>query len=269
LIVELTVKHRVLAKNFQVDTLQAVKMQQTDRFKASVSNALPGFIGLCLFFGASFTTFFIFEQTDSPVTKLSFLAVLITISLVRTASIFLNILLSPSVLDFRILPINCQTAKSMHRIMITLLAYIISAMMFSIVIYRLGAERQSVLILNLFFITLLLAVTAIMVFIYKNRVKNHILAAGYDDQQTKSWGRKQLASVWHILAILYLALLWALVVSDIATPDRHSKGAFLLSFFVVPVWMIADKVSQWIVLYAMSSLQIHQSHYDDTEEVTE
>jgi small-conductance mechanosensitive channel len=267
LVIELMVKHRVLAKNFQVDTQKSAQMHHIDRLKASVSNALPDFIGLCLFFGTSFITFFIFEQTNSPVAKLFFLAVLITISLIRTASILLNILLSPGVLNFRILPIDCQTAKSMHRIMITLLAYIISAMMFSIVIYRLGAERQSVLILNLIFITLLLAVTAIIVFIYKNRVKDHILAGGYD--QTKGWGRRQLASVWHILAILYMALLWALVVSDIATPDTHSKGAFLLSFFIVPIWMIADRISQWIVLYTMSTLQIHQSHYDDTEEVTE
>ena len=263
------VKHRVLAKNFQVDTKKSAEMHQTDRFKASVSNALPDFIGLCLFFGISFATFFLFEQTGSPVAKLSFLAVLITISLIRTASILLNILISPGVLDFRILPIDCQTAKSIHRLMIILLAYIITAMMFSIVTYRLGAERQSVLILNLFFITLLLTVTAIIVFIYKNRVKDQILAGGYDGQQTKSWGRRQLASVWHILAILYLTLLWALVVSDIATPDKHSKGAFLLSFFVVPVWMIADRISQWIVLYTMSTLQIHQSHYYDTEEVDE
>lgn len=242
-------------------------MNQTDRFKASVSNALPDFIGLCLFFGTSFATFFIFEQTGSPVAKLFFLAVLITISLIRTASILLTILLSPGVLYFRILPIDCQTAKSIHRIIVILLVYIISVLMFSIVTYRLGAERQSVLILNLFFITLLLAVTAITVFIYKNSVKDLILAGG--DDQTKSWGRRQLASVWHILAILYLALLWALVVSDIATPDKHAKGAFLLSFFVVPVWMIADRISQWIVLYAMSTLRIHQSHYDETEEVDE
>ncbi|MCP4343838.1 MAG: mechanosensitive ion channel [Desulfobulbaceae bacterium] len=261
------VKHRVLAKNFQVDSQKSANMHQIDRLKASLSNALPDFIGLCLFFGTSFVTFFIFEPTNSPVAKLFFLAVLITISLIRTASILLNILLSPGVLNFRILPIDCQTAKNIHRLLIILLTYIITAMMFSIVSYRLGAERQSVLILNLFFITLLLAVTAIIVFLYKNRVKNHILAGGYD--QTKGWGLRQLASVWHILAILYMALLWALVVSDIATPDTHSKGAFLLSFFIVPIWMIADRISQWIVLYTMSTLQIYQSHYDDTEEVTE
>lgn len=244
-------------------------MDQTDRLKASMSYALPDIIGLCLFFGTSYASFFLFEQTNSPVAQLSFLAVLIAISLTRTASILLHILLSPRLRDFRILPIDCQTAKNIHRHMVIVLAYIISALMFSVVIYKLGAERQNVLLLQLFFATLLLAVTAITVLVYKNRVRDHILAGEYDDQQSEGWGRRQLASVWHILAILYLGLLWVLLVSDIASPDRSSKGAFLLSFFVLPIWIITDKISQWIVLYAMSTLKIHQSHYDDIEDASE
>lgn len=246
-------------------------MDQADRFKASVSHALPDFIGLCLFFGISFATFFLFEQTDSPIAQLSFLAVLITISLIRTASIFLHILLCPDVRYFRILPLDCQTAKNIYRLMVIVLGYIITILMFTIVVKKLGAEQQTVRLLLLFFASLLLAATAIAVLIYKNRVREHILAGGDADQQTEEAGmvRRQFASVWHILAILYLGLLSVLVLSDIATPEKHTKGAFLLSFFVVPIWMIADKVCHWIVLYTMSTLQIHQSHYDDTEDVSE
>lgn len=244
-------------------------MDQTDRLKASISYALPDIIGLCLFFGTSYATFFIFEQTNSPVAQLSFLAVLIAISLIRTASILLHILLSPEVRDFRILPINCQTAKNIHRLMVVVMTYIISALMFSVVIFKLGAERQNVLLLQLFFATLLLLVTAVTILVFKNKGRDYICAGGYDDQQSEGWIRRQLASAWHILAILYLCLLWFLLISDIASPDRSSNGAFLLSFFVLPIWIIADKISQWIVLYAMSTLKIHQSHYDDTEDASE
>lgn len=267
LLVEWFIKRRVLAKHFQVDSQNHLELSQTQRFKASVSHALPEFIGLCLFFGTSFIAFFLFDPTDAPVVQLTFLAILITISLIRTASIFLHILLSPGVLDFRMLPIDCRTARNIHRLMVIVIAYIITALMLSIVTFRLGAELQSILTLNLFMLTLLLAVTAIAVLIFKNRVRDHILSGGSD--QTRTWGRQQLASVWHILAILYLGLLWVLVVNNIANPDRHSKGAFLFSFFVVPIWMIADRLSQWLVLYAMNTLKIHQSHYEDTEEVSE
>ena len=267
LLIEWIVKRRVLAKHFQVDSQNHLELNQAERFKASVSHALPEFIGLCLFFGTSFIAFFLFDPTDAPVVQLTFLAILITISLIRTASIFLHILLSPGVLDFRMLPIDCRTARNIHRLMVIVIAYIITALMLSIVIFRLGAELQSILILNLFILTLLLAVTAITVLIFKNRVRDHILSGESD--QTRTWGRQQLASVWHILAILYLGLLWVLVVNNIANPDRHSKGAFLFSFFVVPIWLIADRISQWLLLYAMNTLKIHQSHYEDTEEVSE
>ncbi len=244
-------------------------MSQVDRFKASVANALPDIIGLCLFFGTSYATLLLFDQTNSPVAQLSFQAVLIAFLLIRTAAIFLKIFLSPRVLYFRFLPLDCRTAKKIYRLMVVALSYIIAALMFSVVVHKLGAEQQSVLLLQLFFATLLLLATAITVLVYKNRVRDHIEVAEYDAPKTKVWGRKQLASVWHILAILYLAFLWVLLVSDIASPDKNSNGAFLLSFFVLPIWVVTDKISQWIVLYAMSTLKIHQSHYDNTMEASE
>lgn len=265
------VKRGFLAKKCQMDTQNTLELDQTDRFKASIANALPDFIGLCVFFGISFGAFFLFDPTDSPVAQLVFLAVLITISLTRTASLFLHILFSPGVRAFRMLPIDCRTAGNIHRLMVITLAYIVAVIMFAIVVQKLGADLQSVKLLYLFFTTLLLVTTAIAVLIFKNRVRDLILAEGHEDLESDeiAVGRKQFASVWYILAILYLGLLWVLSVSSIVDPDKHTKGAFLLSFFVVPIWVVADRVCQWIVRYALSTLQIHQSHYEETEDVSE
>ncbi len=268
-VVELLVKKILLAKYFQVETKNLPEMSRTDRFNASVSNALPDIIGLCLFFGTSLAAFFFFDETNSAVTKLPFLATIIAISLIRTASILLNIFLSPGVSAFRIVPIDCNTAAHIHRIMIVVLSYIITVLMFSVVIFKLGAARETVLLLQLFFATLLLAITAIAVLAYRTRVRDHIMAGEDNDQQTSGWGRRQLASVWHILALLYLGLLWFLLISNIASPDRTSNGAFLFSFFALPIWMTFDKLSQWVVHYAMSTLKIHQVDYDDAGDVGE
>ncbi len=244
-------------------------MSQTNRFKASVVNVLPEIIGLCLFFGISYSTFFLFEQTNSPIAQLAFLATLITISLIRTVSICSNVLFSPAVPNFRILPLSCTLANRTHRLLVVTLGYITSVLMFSVVAHRLGAERQTVVLLQLFFASLLLGITALVILVFKNKVKDHILAGDAGSDQTGGWGRSQFASVWHILAILYLALLWFLLVGSITNTEHSDKGAFLLSFFVVPIWMIADWVVQWVVLYAISTLKIHQSHYEDTEKVDE
>lgn len=269
LLIELMVKRFVGTDFFQVDTKIFTKMNQTDRLKAGMSYVLPDIIGLCLFFSTSYGTFFIFEPTNSPVVQLCFLAVLITIALVRTVSILLYTLISPEVRDLRLLHIDCQTARSIYRLMMIFMIYIISALMFSVVIFKLGAEQHNVLLLQFFTAMLLLLIMAIIIIIYKNRVRDYIYTGAYDDQQSEGWVRRQFASTWHILAILYLGLLFFLLLSDVASPDRRSNSAFLLSFFVLPIWIVIDKISQWVVLQAMSTLKIHQVHYDDIEEASE
>lgn len=269
LIIEQLVKRRVLSLYFQIDTKSLGTMTQLERFKASLANELPDIIGLCLFFGIAYVSFFLFENTKSSATQLTFLALLITISLIRSASICSKILFSPAVREFRAIPLDCPAAKTLHRLMVSCFAYIFTVLMFSVVAQRLGADPKTVLLLQLFFATLLLILTGITVVLLKNRVRDHLMADTSDEAVAVGWGRSRLASVWHILALLYLALLWILLIINIADPDRTTKGAFLLSFFVVPLWLVADMVVQWIVLYAMSTLRLHQAHYEDSGEVDE
>jgi len=54
-----------------------------------------------------------------------------------------------------------------------------------------------------------------------------------------------------------------------ANPVLRNKGAFILSFFIVPIWMVADRVVKWVMTYAMSTLKIHQISYEDTGEIPE
>lgn len=268
LVIEKVVKRRVLARYFQIDAGAIRNLGEADRLRASIVNMLPDMIGLCLFFVSASAAFQLFAETSRPAVKLTFLAILITIALIRSIAIVSHIFLSPRVKDFRILPVECQAARTIHRTMLAALSYIISVLMFVIVVHRLGGERQTVLLLQLFFATLLLVLIAIAVLSNKTRVKNHILAPGPGDNEV-GWGRKQFASVWHMLAILYLGLLWVLLIVNVVSPEQDTKGAFLLSLIVVPVWMLADRLTQWLVRSIMSTLNIHQEQYDDREEITE
>ena len=149
--------------------------------------------------------------------------------------------------------------------------YIITVLIFATVTRRLGAEPQTVLLMKLFFATLLLGVTGAGILYFKNRVREHILSDMDTETAGQGWGRKQFAAVWHMLAILYLIVLWILLINSIAdpAPNQTNKAAFLLSFFVVPVWMLADQIIQLIVRYAMSTLNIHQAHYEDKGKIEE
>jgi small-conductance mechanosensitive channel len=111
----------------------------------------------------------------------------------------------------------------------------------------------------IFFATILLLVSATLILIYKKRVKDSILETA---NRTPSWGRRQFASLWHVPALLYLFLLWILLINNIDSPPHaNSRAAFVISFFILPVWMIADRFIQWIVRFLMATLNV----YDDTQ----
>ncbi len=260
-------KQRIIKKYFSLNLSTLPNMNSMEKLVAGMAKELPDFLGLFLFFGAAYFSFLTFIGTDSPYVQLFFLAILVAISLIRTLSIISHVLFSPSILSFRIVPLECRLATTVHRLLIGTGAYIICALMFAVVARRLGAERETFLLLQLFFASLLLTLTGLGILLYKNRIRDHIISLAETDNHP--WGRKQFASVWHLLALLYLFLLWLLLLNDLADPDVRNKGAFLLSFFVVPIWIIVDKVMQWIVSYFMSTLKIHQQEDDPDEEVSE
>ena len=65
------------------------------------------------------------------------------------------------------------------------------------------------------------------------------------------WWRRQFASLSPILILLYLCALWLLLVNDVIDTEAGNSGAFLVSFFVLPIWMVADRLIQWKVGKAM------------------
>lgn len=263
---EQVVKKIVLKKYFQSSLANLDELKQGQRFLASVIIKIPDVIGVFIFFAVAYLTFVFFDRSGSPFVQLVFFALVITIVLISILSIVSSIMLSPQVAGFRVLPLECPAAKTSHRLIVTSFGYIVSVLMFVVVLHKLGTPQQSIVLLQLFFATALLIVTAFLVLFVKNRVQNYIVGS-QEERSELTWGINQFASIWHFLAILYLVVLWVLLVQSISVPGSGTKNAFLLSFFVVPIWVIADKITQWLVQYTMSTLKIHEDHYGTNTKV--
>jgi len=244
-------------------------MGALEKFTASITRILPEILGLIVFFLVTYFSFVILIWTDSPFVQLFFLAVLIAITFIRLVVLASNILFSPTIPAFRLLPMTTKYAIISHRLLIWTVGYLVSALMFVVVASKLGVQLETARLLQLFFATLLLLVTATAIALNKGTIRTIILGAGKSEDQSLTWGRKQFAAIWHILAYTYLLLLWLLLLDNLADTTVKNSGAFLLSFFVVPIWMVADRVIQWVVRYAMSILKIHQNSYDDAKPPTE
>jgi len=238
-------------------------MRPADIILASLIRQIPGFLGLVLFFGAAYVAYFITFSTSLPFAQLLFLTILIAVAAIRIIAMASDAVYSPSDPALRLLPMGDRSAGAIHRGTVWASGYMIAAVQFSIVSHRLGAEQDTTILLQLLFITLLLVLAAAAVIVYRNKIRQHFLATFQEGGTMPGWWQQQFASVSSVLIDLYLGALWLLLVNDTIAPDSGSSGAFLFSFFLLPIWMLADRMIQWLVLCAMGTLKIHRPAYED------
>jgi small-conductance mechanosensitive channel len=199
-----------------------------------------------------------FIWTSSPFVQLLFMATLMTITLIRMVIILSQIVFSPAIIQFRILPMHCGTANTLHKLLIATISYMIIAIMLSVVIFKLGAQPESIQLLQIFFASIILIITAISTVVYRNIIKNQILLSAEGEP---SWGRKKFADIWHILALVYIVILWFLIINPIdSSPETRSRSAFFFSFFIVPVWLVMNRLVQWLVQFSLKTLKIYDEH---------
>jgi small-conductance mechanosensitive channel len=238
----------------------------TDKLVAITATLVPDIVGLFAFWGAAYYSYYAFIWTKSPYLQLLFLSVLLAVGLIRAIALVSHLILSPTADRFRILSIPSRSAIVLHRVIIGTGIYIISTLMFTVVAFRLGAARGTISLLSIAFASVLLLVSAILVIVFKGQIQKSILESA---DSSPTWGRKQFAALWHVPALLYILLLCVLLVNTIDSSDQsNSRAAFIISFFVLPFWMIADLFIQWIVKYLMATLKIH-GPASDTRRMTD
>lgn len=246
-----------------------ISIHGLEKFTAAIVKQLPHAIGLLLFWGGAYLAYFSFIWTDSPFVQLFFLAVLISITIIRLITLISNLVFSPTAITFRLLPMQCNLAGGIHRLIVWATIYMVVVLMFSVVIRQLGAQANTVSLLQLFFASVLLGITALFIIRYRHPVKQQIISAAQKYGENATWGRIKFATLWHFFGLTYLFSLWFLLLNDLIDPGQKHRGAFILSFFILPIWLIADKLVQWLIKYAMATLKIHMDHYDDQTSPTE
>ena len=166
-LLEFLVKRFVISKYVSEPDFDGSSMGNYDKFIAGIAQLLPSVVGLILFFGAAYFAFMAFIWTNSAFVQLFFMATLIAITCIRSISILAQVVFSPGSEEFRIIPMQNRTAKLGYRLIVWTFGYIVVALMFTVVARRLGATVETVRLLQLFSATLLLAVTAGAVIIYR------------------------------------------------------------------------------------------------------
>ncbi|WP_163340296.1 mechanosensitive ion channel domain-containing protein [Desulfopila sp. IMCC35008] len=271
LFIEKSARKIILPKFVKAESLGNIftPIHNFEKITASLVLELPSIIGLFLFFAAAYFCYMFFIWTDIAYLRIVFLATLISVTLIRAITIFSRILFSPRSPTLRIMPMECHIAGTIHRLVTWTAGYAVIGLMFIVVSKKLGAMPETVTLLQLFIASLLLLISAGLILLLKNKVKEQILVPSAAGDDKPSWGRQQFASIWHIPALLYLGCLWILLFTNLINPTEHTRGAFLLSFFILPIWIVADMALQWIVRYSMATLKIYSDSLDEGEEISE
>ncbi len=249
--------HKSTAGGLHVDTGQS-QLCNTDKLASIMVKIAPDIVGLFIFAIVAILSYIAFIWTSSPFVQLFFMAALMSITFIRAVIILSQIVFSPTILQFRILPMHCGTANTLHKLMVVTISYMIIAIMLSVVIFKLGAQPETLQLLQIFFASIILIITAASTITYRHRIKNQILLSA-DGEPT--WGRKKFADIWHILALLYIVILWFLIINPIDTsPETRSHSAFFFSFFIVPIWLVMNRLVQWLVQFSLKTLKIYDEN---------
>lgn len=217
--------------------------------------ALPSLLGCLVFILASYFSYFAFVWAGSPGLTLIFIAVLLTIGLVRMIAILAEIILSAFSPAGCPLPLGDSTARTGHRLIVLATGYIVSALMAIVVLQRLGALPETVAVLKVGAATLLILATGAATVWYRKEAAAVILPPSPEGTEPGK-ERQVLAASWHYLALLYLAILWGILIVNVVGDSTPAKGAFLLSFFVPPIWLAADRAVQWLTRQVLHSLRL-------------
>lgn len=115
-LVEALINHLFIARYFMAGPeSDGAEMSALDKVMGGVIRAIPGIVGLLVFFSTSYFAFMFFTWTESGTVQLVFLSLLIAIASIRLTAIVCRIIFFPSFAAFRVVPIGNNTARLVHR----------------------------------------------------------------------------------------------------------------------------------------------------------
>lgn len=226
------------------------------RLWAGAMQEIPAILYVAAYGAASFLLFFLTPMSDFQGARLLFMAILFSIIFVRIGAMLAHLFCSPEVASLRLLPLSDAAAGKFHKVIVLFLLFVGIGMSFLVLINGLGIPRQTFDFLIMLLGTILLLLVVIIVARSRQAITGYILSGDTVDAGS-SWVMGQFASLWHVPALLYLFMVWIIFIFQQTMGIRQGENAFLLSLLVVPLFLVLDRIAQWVVRMAISTLKIY------------
>jgi small-conductance mechanosensitive channel len=231
-----------------------------DSLWGGVLQLLPSIVALTAFGIISLAVFMVLD-IDNLQARATFMAILLAILIARGLSLLAFLLCWPDNSFLRILPLDDSLGASMYQGARFFAWYVACGLMLLSLLQELGVRSPTFLAVASLLGTLLLLLIAVLLRSRKTAITQALLASA--EGREISWTRRQLASSWPLLALFYLTVVWLIWISALVTGGGRDNGALLISLVIVPIYLLFDRVGQWLVGNIINTLGIAQAGGDE------
>jgi hypothetical protein len=207
------------------------------RLARALYRALVDLVGLGAFALTALVLAMIFTPTAGPAR--SFILSYVTAALVALGvALAARFLLAPDAPGARLLPLGDRAARFLHRWLVTLAAVGSVAWLSAALLILSGMQLEAHLILALAVGTMMAALLVAMILAARPLVAATLLR---EDPKAASAPRVRFARSWHLFAILYLAVIWALWAASIVTRGPSSIWSAVASVLLAAALPLVDQ----------------------------
>jgi small-conductance mechanosensitive channel len=233
----------------------APAMQGWQRFNAAVVRILPNLLGIVIFTVMSVLLYAVLPVSQKSGWRFLFVAVMLIIVSIRLVSLLSRLIFSPKAPPLRLVGLADTTAAQLHWTSIVFVGYFAFGFIFSMLLQKLEIPLN-----GLVFVTLALSIPFavwVMISLWRSRtmVANHLRQKGLGSSGDVSWFRNQIASGWHILAMAYFAMAIFFMNGRLVLYGPQNDAAFLISFTVIPLYLILDQVGKWLLRESLGTIR--------------
>lgn len=225
---------------------------------------LPRFAALLLF-GIIATTIFMLLAGDVGIRgRMFFQTTLGTMLIFMISALVGRIIFSPSNSKARPLDIAESLVNPLYRAFYISAGVLLSGLLLINFVEELGAVPQTVS-----WVVIVLGSVVILLYGYLILSLKQPVADGLLDQlekQETGWVKKQLASYWHVLGLIYLLLVWFFWIGQQLTGTGGRSGSLIVSMFIVPLFFIMNYVGKILINGSVESLGLGQIADDEFPE---
>ena len=255
IVLELLFKRYTAGFYRQIESIP--QLGEIQKLWSAILRIVTDLLGLFIFTLFSLVLFLLIYGTGRSNARLIFIALLIALLGSRLVTALSGTLFSPTTTRLRLIELSDATAGYLHRKLVLLARIIAFGWVFCRVIYRLGSTVETFLLMIIAVGSIVIALLAAMVWNNRQAVSlsiSGVTASGGE----RGWLTAQFAAIWHILALGYLFIVWLLWSGRLIIFQSGGRSTFFISLLIVPIFLIINRLAQWVVTSIMGKAPIQQ-----------